>query len=367
MCGLIGGVTASTFNHKEESVLNTLFLVNSMRGIHGCGMFALYEQKVKGKDKVFYDTVKSEMPSSAFVYTRDYESFMARNMMLVMGHSRHATIGAVNEDNCHPFITPEDKIIGFHNGTVRGTFDKKKDFETDSEAIMNIIAEKGLKDTLKHLYEEAWTDSGVAYAFQIYDRKAAKIYLIRNKERPLHLAFVSDCCFWASERIFLMFALAKAGYDTTKAKFKELQPGELATINPWAQDIKEIIKFEENWFTPPARKAWYAGNNQQQHNKHNSWHKQPSWWESQNANTNSEPLKYFNIGGRQVSGGRLDHILNAGCGVCGTRWDIDNAVKEAVHITTGDEVICDWCLDTAKADYNINKSNCHKIVPVAVN
>lgn len=130
---------------------------------------------------------------------------------LLLGHNRMATVGAVTEDNAHPFYA--DHLTGAHNGTLSDEnfkrLDDHKSYEVDSECLYNNIANKGL-DTLKSLTEGLHTG---AWALTYYDSEEKTINFIRNEHRPLWYAFneKGDTIFWASEAWMINIACARNG------------------------------------------------------------------------------------------------------------------------------------------------------------
>lgn len=128
---------------------------------------------------------------------------------VLMGHNRWATVGKIDEENAHPFVS--GNILGAHNGTIpdfyRAKLDDYKYYGTDSEAIMYNFDKNGVKETISRL-------TG-AWALTWYNFAEDSFNFLRNKERPLHYAWkkTGTVLYYASEPEFIYMAADKAGVD----------------------------------------------------------------------------------------------------------------------------------------------------------
>lgn len=126
MCGIIAfaGSNVKSFNKDKFNILGIL---NETRGKHSCGV-ALDGEVYKGVDgfKVFRD----------FAAYSDYG--VPVQHPTVIGHTRHATGGAHNLDNTHPFSFKhhsQDEVnafIGVHNGSLHNELELAEEFGVDS-------------------------------------------------------------------------------------------------------------------------------------------------------------------------------------------------------------------------------------------
>lgn len=129
------------------------------------------------------------------------------NFKVLMGHNRWATVGAVNEENAHPF--QQYHITGAHNGTLDAYTDYRLEhmdrFETDSEGLFYNIATQGLK--------EAIGKAGGAWCLAWWDSDKTTFNLLRNNERPLFYTWndKGKTLYYASENWMLDVALARCG------------------------------------------------------------------------------------------------------------------------------------------------------------
>lgn len=129
------------------------------------------------------------------------------NFKVLMGHNRWATVGAVNEENAHPF--QQYHITGAHNGTLDNYTDYRLEhmdrFETDSEGLFYNIATQGLK--------EAIGKAGGAWCLAWWDSNERSFNLLRNDQRPLFYVMSENgkTLYYASENWMLDVALARVG------------------------------------------------------------------------------------------------------------------------------------------------------------
>ena len=191
MCGIIGGVGNLTLPLRKAIWL--MLKLDTIRGPHSTGV-AVVDKNGK------YTTYKSVGDPWAWQdhFKEDFNKGVApHNTKLFLGHNRYATVGAVDCDNAHPFISENNKVVGVHNGTVgelslgKLNLDYAK-YGTDSEAIINSIAQEGLMETIA-------TITG-AWSLVYYDDNNETVNFLRNQERPMYLARVADgdAILWAS-------------------------------------------------------------------------------------------------------------------------------------------------------------------------
>jgi hypothetical protein len=118
-----------------------------------------------------------------------------------VGHNRYATQGAVNEQNAHPFKYGDITLV--HNGTLldQSTLPDFHKFEVDSENICHSINKIGAKKTI------ALLDG--AFTLIWHDASDDTLHIIRNEERPFHLAETATGWFGASEEGMLTWVLGR--------------------------------------------------------------------------------------------------------------------------------------------------------------
>ncbi len=133
MCGICGYIGSS--NGVKEVVRGLKIL--EYRGYDSCGVAFVENGKI--------DIVKT-------VGEVDNLKKLTKNMSanVVIGHTRWATHGGVNERNAHPHLSTSGKLAMVHNGIIENYKELKEEFNlnslsnTDSEVFLNLIdCEKG--------------------------------------------------------------------------------------------------------------------------------------------------------------------------------------------------------------------------------
>lgn len=201
MCGHFGmagrGITAT-----DLKVFKQLGIVTQLRGLDGAGVVV---DKVLGYEYDGYPhTMKSEH-DFCDLWAQDNYELSTTLPDVFIGHCRAATIGKVTLENVHPFSKGDWTIA--HNGTVFAqeyNMDPKK---TDSEQLIEAIAEDGAKVALERL---DWWD---AYALVGVNHKEKTLMFARNSERGLYfgISFDRDVIWWSSEKKILEFVLDRVG------------------------------------------------------------------------------------------------------------------------------------------------------------
>ena len=185
MCGISFVLSEDTYATGTDKFFRDSLITNQVRGTHSTGVFQITKAGV-------ISTAKRALNASAFIETLDAKSLIEATprSRATVGHVRHATQGGVSDKNAHPFlVTRPDKtrVVGVHNGTLRGWKDKEggKDQDVDSAWAFVKFAEEGPFDAFEYF--------NGAFAFVWYDeRYPDHIFMARNDERPLHFLISKD-------------------------------------------------------------------------------------------------------------------------------------------------------------------------------
>lgn len=185
MCGLLCLISKkqTLFSSQEVSLFTQLLNIDTIRGKDSTGVFSVTEQNN-------LNSLKTNLDGYSFTRTKEYEDFEKNALYakVLVGHNRYATKGNITEQNAHPFI--KDHICLVHNGTI-WSHRHLANVDVDSEAITHALAESDPEDVLNKI--------NGAYALIWYNIKEKKLYLTRNKERPLWIIQAKDFDLIGSE------------------------------------------------------------------------------------------------------------------------------------------------------------------------
>ena len=205
MCGLIATIDYSTskFFFPDSEAFFSMLLLNSLRGAHSTGAFA-----VRNDGRSEY--IKAVGSPYVLDKYKDWDDFLHRipiKYTALVGHGRFATKGAINIKNAHPFR--RGKITLVHNGTISNFEELKKlytpkdTFEVDSDLCANLFH--------SHTPAEAIEKIEGAFAFIFFDEEENKLKIVRNYERPLYF-------FKRKDKQQYIFASDEAIFGWLKAK-----------------------------------------------------------------------------------------------------------------------------------------------------
>lgn len=132
MCGLFGwsGLKPGVFNKDKFNILG---VQNIDRGKHSCGVSV---------DGEIYIGANSTKLYTDFI-AQNYDVLNPKRIPVVLGHTRHATVGLHTADNAHPFgfgVVDNDEsgidfaFIGVHNGSLLNHRDLARKYDIEMEA-----------------------------------------------------------------------------------------------------------------------------------------------------------------------------------------------------------------------------------------
>lgn len=219
MCGLVG--IAGKLGTVDEAAMRKLLIFDYLRGQDATGIAA-----IRGNGEVHVVKL-AEDPITMFQYKPFNDALNGLKSTVFLGHNRAATRGGKSKMNAHPFEV--DHIVGAHNGTLdHASWTALEEaigekFDVDSEALITAIAKLGIKKAIELCYEGKDSITG-AWSLVWYDSLEGTINFLRNKHRPMWLAYEKNFerLFWASDH-WMIDALNKSGssYEFYKEGEKE--------------------------------------------------------------------------------------------------------------------------------------------------
>ncbi len=212
MCGLVGLINKynAGFTLGQENAFFEMLYADAVRGYDSTGVVG-----VTRHGDMF---IAKEAYEAAFVIPQiKGEEFFKENMSTArnegkiwIGHNRKATMGKTNDENAHPFVI--DKQFAFvHNGTLLNHSALAKT-DVDSKALALVLYDAMGKEDWKEALEEVLGRVWGAYACVWYDQRVHKLYMLRNKERPLSIIETPNAFYWASEPAMAAWILTRNGY-----------------------------------------------------------------------------------------------------------------------------------------------------------
>ena len=204
MCGLFGmfHTPGTAFDAQAvQTCLRSLAIHNQSRGDDSTGLAVF--------DGAQVTLTKDVLPAVQFVDLYDEVfSTITANTPWVVGHTRAATVGAVNADNAHPFLMGD--LLGAHNGGIsnHATLNTTRDYELhgcDSERFFAYADEHGLKRAIKE--SDGWL------ALTVIERPFDTLQLYRDSTSQLYAAYVQrwKLLVWSSELFALEGSLLASG------------------------------------------------------------------------------------------------------------------------------------------------------------
>ena len=254
MCGLVGVIANSGngFGHLELEIFKDMLIADSLRGEDSTGVFGVNKWGNASYLKLAthpYNLVKS----------KDFEEFRSKSFTdgrVVVGHNRKATVGAINNDNAHPFAF--GPVVLVHNGSISNyrslvtLADRDKySIEVDSHAAAVLLARNEPEKILQEFRG--------AFAMIWYNVNNKRLYFIRNDERPLALARLNNNIFFASEDDMLVWLLRRRYVfkDNAMPSIQYLKPGLLLSAEISDKELeweKHIIETKTLVQVPVAAK-----------------------------------------------------------------------------------------------------------------
>lgn len=234
MCGIFGLFlkNASVPESQVEKTLHSLLLNSRERGRDSAGIFLKNEndsvilKRIGDPKELIRDT---EFSSSV-------RSFIEKNQtFLLMGQSRLVMSGSVisNESN-QPILT--NNLVGLHNGIFTAVNGEElkilTDFqeESDSCRFYNLMDQASSDSKGEDFFQKFLDTVKGSYSIAFYSHKSGELHLASNTG-SLYLAETNNGLLFASEKIFVIEACEKLGFNKTTA-ISQIKDGKL-----WSKKI----------------------------------------------------------------------------------------------------------------------------------
>lgn len=229
----------------ELRIIEDLGILSQFRGTHSTGIAVA---GTKGK-KTYYNVHKRVMDSSGVIYSKEYGEFLkkSKGISAFIGHCRHATQGEITQENAHPYII--GNIIGAHNGTIREYEPAKNETCTDSFKFYEAIAKDGIEKAVEKIEDGA-------YALTWFDTETNRLHILRNSRRPLYFLRSSSILYWASERDFLQFVMAR--HNNMLGTIEAVPDNTLISfdISDWRKETRRAVRHKEkDWTNNTSRRV----------------------------------------------------------------------------------------------------------------
>jgi len=247
MCGL-AMISDSFISDNETEFFRDLMVLTSLRGLDSSGVATVFKPGYNSKVSPLIRTVKTLGNVYNLVLSSAYSRMVRlpseRNRFAMFGHCRQATKGHKTVDNAHPFTC--NHITGVHNGTITGGLTIPEG-ETDSQAIFERIAEKGV---------EGLEGIQGAYALIWYNSEEHTINVLRNNDRPLFYGFRGSMLVVASEKAFLEMLSERGQKIEGITSFEAFVHYKVSAINANFKKSKERFETVDVSFLNPKVTNW---------------------------------------------------------------------------------------------------------------
>lgn len=215
MCGIVGFITkkdSKSLSRDRSDFFRQALVIDTLRGDDSTGVVAVgHDPLYKDRQDLRAWYLKELGNGANFVESKEYhdEFGTVGDYRCLVGHNRAATRGAVDQANAHPF--QHGPITLVHNGTLTSTWtlpepmNNLKNVDVDSEAICYNLANYDAEEVIENL--------DGAFTLVWHDARDDSINMIRNDERPMHLAAGqnNDTVFFMSEAEMLALLNKRIG------------------------------------------------------------------------------------------------------------------------------------------------------------
>lgn len=266
MCGIVGWISRDhTDSFDKKRFMEQALIIDTVRGWDSAGVFVVPKKKMPADMKPYW--FKQLGSGFDLVCTKEYQEIYSNgkssDLKFSVGHNRSATLGGAVIEGAHPFQNGPITLV--HNGTVNEGETKKtreaKGFINDSETICHMLTEDTPDAVVSKLQG--------AFALVWYDQRDDSLNIIRNSQRPMHLAKAKkdDTIYFASEGE--MLHLLGIRLQIQLGCIVALKPGYLLKFKEpdlMVPEVRELKFFTQPVFQPTKKSAetnWNTGVNYQ--------------------------------------------------------------------------------------------------------
>lgn len=195
MCGVYGFCGKPDKNTPR--IFRYLGFLNESRGKDSTGFYAYSPDE----ESFIKDAEKATKFYSKFAVMKQLVKYADKSYLMLIGHTRAATVGAVSKDNAHPFRI--GKIVMTHNGHI-SNFGKlqnelKSKYEVDSQIIGHLLSKHNDRAAFNQL--EGW------FTVPYIDSKRPDILSIGTSNGMFAYAIRKDQVYYSSNSYHLKDAL----------------------------------------------------------------------------------------------------------------------------------------------------------------
>jgi len=204
MCGLGGGYNPNGMKKAHKKIATELLYVAGLRGLDSTGAIIGFN---RGDKPTKFRTLHTVYSPGHLVDTFEYWNCCQKDLTMIVGHARAATIGNVDLDNCQPCHTGDTILT--HNGTINTlSLEATARKMSDSRILTEMVDKEGLYSALQQCQGGAWAIVSV-------DTDLQTISFVRNDKRTLYMVDYENTLFWSSEEGMLDMVLQRNGAKPT--------------------------------------------------------------------------------------------------------------------------------------------------------